>query len=153
MAHKTYNAAARMEGLYLSNQQPISGAKISQPPVHRITIVQAVILFVIWAGLSIVNNVLALSFLLGGLIAVIPQAWFAYRVFKMQGARAMQQIARNSYMAEIGKFVMAVTGFMLVFVLVRPIEGWAVFAAYGVMLVIQVTGAWLLLRSSAAGNK
>jgi ATP synthase protein I len=141
-----------MEGLSLSNQQPASGAKISLPPVHRITIAQAVILFVIWVGLSTVDTVVALSFMLGGLIAVVPQAWFAYRVFKMQGARAMQQIARNSYAAEIGKFVMAVTGFMLVFAMVRPIEGWAVFASYGVMLVIQIIGAWLLLRNSAAGN-
>ena len=73
-------------------------------------------------------------------------------VFGLQGARAMQQIARNSYAAEIGKFVMAVTGFMLVFAMVRPLEGWAVFASYGVMLVIQIIGAWLLLRNSAAGN-
>jgi len=131
----------------------MSGAKISQPPVHRITMAQAVILFVIWVGLSTVDAMVAKSFALGGLIAVIPQAWFAHRVFKMQGAQAMQQVARNSYIAEVGKFVMAVTGFMLVFALVRPIEGWAVFAAYGVMLVIQVIGAWLLLRNSAASNK
>ncbi len=128
-------------------------ANIFQPPVHRISNTQAVILLVIWVGLSTVDTVVALSFLLGGLIAVLPQAWFAYSVFKMQGARAMQQIARNSYAAEIGKFVMAVTGFLLVFAMVRPIEGWAVFAGYGVMLVIQVIGARLLLRNSAAGNR
>ncbi len=99
-------------------------------------------------GLTLRGNypVLAISLVAGGLIAVLPQAYFAYRVFHRAGAQAARHIARASYAGEIGKFVMAVAGFALVFALLRPIEGWAVFAGYGGMLVIQVTGAWLLLR-------
>jgi ATP synthase protein I len=130
----------------------MSGAKISQPPAHRIAIAQTVVLLFMWLGLSTLDSVVALSFLLGGLVAVVPQAWFTQRVFRQRGAQAMKQIARNSYAAEIGKFFMAVAGFALVFALVRPIAGWAVFASYGVMLVIQVIGAWFLLRGEAAGN-
>lgn len=130
----------------------MSGAKISQPPAHRIAIAQAVVLLLIWVGLSTLNPLIAYSSLLGGLVAVVPQAWFTHRVFKQRGAQAMKQIARNSYAAEIGKFLMAVTGFALVFALVRPIAAWAVFVTYGVMLVIQVIGAWILLRREAAGN-
>ena len=125
------------------------GAKISQPPAHRIALAQALVLLLLWVSL---DPVIAFSSLLGGLVALIPQAWFTHRVFRQRGAQAMKQIARNSYAAEIGKFVMAVTGFALVFALVRPIVAWAVFATYGVMLVIQIIGAWLLLRGEAAGN-
>ena len=126
------------------------GAEISRPPAHRITLAQSLVLLLIWLGLSSWDPDVAYSALLGGLVAVIPQAWFAHRVFRRQGARAAEQIARASYTAEVGKFFMAVAGFALVFALVRPIVGWAVFAAYGVMLIIQVIGAWYLLRLAPA---
>jgi ATP synthase protein I len=122
------------------------GAEISRPPAHRVTLAQLLVLLLMWLGLVSWDANVAHSALLGGLVAVIPQAWFAHRVFRRQGARAAEQIARASYAAEVGKFFMAVAGFALVFALVRPIIGGAVFAAYGVMLVIQVIGAWYLLR-------
>ncbi len=122
------------------------GAEISRPPAHRVTLAQSLVLLLIWLGLGSWDPDVAHSALLGGLVAVIPQAWFTHRVFRRQGAQAAKQIARASYAAEVGKFFMAVAGFALVFALVRPIIGWAVFAAYGVMLIIQVIGAWYLLR-------
>ena len=106
----------------------------------------------IWLGLGLASRdpAVAYSALFGGLVAVIPQAWFTHRVFRRQGAQAATQIARASYAAEVGKFFMAVAGFALVFALVRPIIGWAVFAGYGVMLIVQVIGAWYLLRLAPA---
>ena len=130
----------------------ISGARISRPPAYRVSVVQAVILLLLCVGLAIWNDVVAYSALLGGLINVVPQAWFAHKVFARRGARAAQQIASASYAAEVGKFVLAITGFALVFALVRPLEAWAVFAAYSVMLVIQVIGAWYLLRLAPPGQ-
>lgn len=126
------------------------GAEISQPPAHRITLAQSLVLLLICLGLGNWDADVAYSALLGGLVAVIPQAWFTHRVFRRQGAQAARQIARSSYAAEVGKFFMAVAGFALVFALVRPIVGWAVFAAYGVMLIVQVIGAWYLLRLAPA---
>ena len=84
--------------------------------------------------------------MLGGLTAILPQAYFASRVFKRSGARAAEQIAHTSYAGEVGKFFLTVAGFAAIFAVVRPVEAWAVFATYGVMWVIQVTGTWLLLK-------
>ncbi len=123
-----------------------TGARISRPPVYRITVVQLVVLLGLWAGVTGVNSVTAKSLGLGGLIAVVSNAWFALGVFRWRGASNAQRAVRASYMAEIGKFLLAVAGFMLVFAQVRPIEGWAVFAGYGAMLGIQIAGAWWLLR-------
>jgi ATP synthase protein I len=92
------------------------------------------------------NPVVALSALAGGLVAVVPQAYFAYRLFSQRGARAAQQVARAGYAGEVVKFLLTIAGFAMVFTLLRPIEGWAVFAGYIGMLSIQITGAWLLLR-------
>jgi ATP synthase protein I len=126
----------------------MSGAGISRPPVHRVSIAQTLVLLVVWAGLGFLDPAVAHSVLLGGLIAIVPQAWFTYRVFRWRGARSARQIARASYSGEIGKFVLAVTGFALVFAFVRPLQPLALFTAYGGMLIIQVIGTWYLLRDA-----
>lgn len=129
----------------------MNGARISRPPAHRITIAQVVVLFVLWAALATWNAPTAVSFALGGLVAVVPNAWFALGVFRWRGASVAQRAAHASYAAEIGKFLLSVAGFALVFALVRPIEGWAVFAGFGAMLVMQIAGGWWLLRRTASG--
>jgi ATP synthase protein I len=92
------------------------------------------------------GQVSAVSVLCGGLVAILPQAYFAARAFRWRGASAARQIARASYAGEIGKFILSVAGFALVFAAVRPIEGAAVFIGYLAMLLIQIIGSWLLLR-------
>lgn len=126
---------------------PVKGAEIARPPVHRITLAQLVLLPLICAGMWLLRGQLsAVSVLCGGLVAILPQAYFAARAFRWRGASAARQIARASYAGEIGKFILSVAGFALVFAAVRPIEGAAVFIGYLAMLLIQIIGSWLLLR-------
>ena len=126
---------------------PVKGAEIARPPVHRITLVQLVLLPLLCAGLWLLRGqVSAVSVLCGGLVAILPQAYFAARAFRWRGASAARQIARASYAGEIGKFILSVAGFALVVAAVRPIEGAAVFIGYLAMLLIQIIGSWLLLR-------
>ena len=126
---------------------PVKGAEIARPPVHRITLAQLVLLPLLCAGLWLLQGqVSAVSVLCGGLVAILPQAYFAARAFRWRGASAARQIARASYAGEIGKFILSVAGFALVFAAVRPIEGAAVFIGYLAMLLIQIIGSWLLLR-------
>ncbi|MEP5765864.1 MAG: ATP synthase subunit I [Halieaceae bacterium] len=130
----------------------VRGAQLSRPPAYRITIAQCVVLLLLWLILDQWNPLAAQSAVLGGLISVIPHAWFAQRVFRWRGASMAQQAVKAGYVAEIGKFLLSVAGFALVFVWVRPLEGWAVFAGFGVMLVVQVIGAWILLRTANTGT-
>ncbi len=78
-------------------------------------------------------------------MAVIPQAYFALLAFRWRGAQSARAIARSSYAGETGKFLLSVAGFAVVFAMVRPISGPAVFAGYLAMLAIQIFGSWLLL--------
>jgi ATP synthase protein I len=128
----------------------MAGAEIARPPVHRITLAQLAVLVTLCLLLLARDEVCAYSVLSGGLIAVVPQAWFAARAFRWRGARCARDIARSSYAGEIGKFILSVAGFAVVFATVRPIDGLAVFAGYLVMLALQVTGSWLLLRQPSA---
>jgi ATP synthase protein I len=122
------------------------GADIPRPPVHRITLAQLAFLVPLCLALAAFNAVCAYSALSGGLIAIVPQAWFARSAFRRRGASAAEAIAQAGYAGEVGKFLLSAAGFALVFATVRPIDGAAVFAGFLVMLAIQLTGSWLLLR-------
>ena len=121
------------------------GAEIARPPVHRITLAQLAILVTVCIPLFAYDSTVAWSLVAGGLVAIIPQAYFAMLAFRWRGARSARAIARSSYAGETGKFLLSVAGFAVVFATVRPISGLAVFAGYMAMLVIQIIGSWLLL--------
>ena len=123
----------------------MAGAEIARPPAHRITLVQLAVLVPLYLLLLVYDGVWAYAAACGGLIAIVPQAYFAALAFRWRGAGSARAIARSSYSGEIGKFLLSVTGFAVVFATVRPINGLAVFAGYLVMLAIQIIGSWLLL--------
>ena len=124
----------------------MTGAEIARPPVHRITLAQLVVLVPLCLLLLALDKVCAYSVLSGGLIAIVPQAYFAAVAFRRRGARSARAIARAGYTGEIGKFLLSIAGFAVVFAAVKPIDGLAVFAGFLAMLAIQITGSWLLLR-------
>lgn len=128
----------------------MTGAEIARPPVHRITLAQLALLVPLCVFLLTQDTVIAYSVLCGGLIAIVPQAYFAALAFRWRGARSARAIARSGYAGEVGKFLLSIAGFAVVFAALRPISGLAVFAGYLVMLVIQITGSWLLLRRGPA---
>jgi len=124
----------------------MTGAEIARPPVHRITLAQLAVLGLLCLVLLAMDEVLAYSVLAGGLIAIVPQAYFAALAFRWRGARSARAIARSSYIGEVGKFLLSVAGFAVVFTVLRPIDGLSVFAGYLAMLAIHIIGSWLLLR-------
>lgn len=131
----------------------MKGASISRPPAYRITLAQLVLLLLSWVCLRNWDDLTAKSLVLGGLIAVVPNAWFAMGVFRWRGASVARQAVRAGYAAEIGKYLLTIAGFALVFATVRPLEAWAVFASYIAMSVVQVLGAWWLLRTTVSGKR
>lgn len=128
----------------------MAGAEIARPPVHRITLVQLVLLVLLCLLLWAIDKVVAYSVFGGGLIAVVPQAYFALLAFRRRGARSASAVAKSGYAGEVGKFLLSVAGFALLFAVVRPIDGLSVFTGYIVMLAVQITGSWLLLRQQPA---
>lgn len=124
----------------------MTGAQFKKPPIHRIPVAQLLVLAVLCLALLKMDQVWAYSMLSGGLIAVLPQAYFAAKVFRQTGAQSAEAIARASYSGEVGKFVLTAAGFAAVFATVSPLSGLTVFIGYLVMLAIQITGSWILLR-------
>lgn len=124
----------------------MGGADVPRPPVHRITLAQLAILIIVCLPLAAYSSDIARSALVGGLIAIIPQAYFVLRAFRRRGAGAAGRIAHAAYTGATGKFLLSAAGFAVVFATLRPIDGPAVFAGYLAMLAIQILGSWLLLR-------
>jgi len=126
----------------------VVGAEIERPRVYLITVVQLAVLVPSSVLLLAIDRIWAWSVLSGGLIAVLPQAYFAVRVFRWRGAQSARAVANASYAGLVGKFIFSAAGFAAVFALIRPIDGLAVFAGFLAMLVIQIIASWLLLSDN-----
>lgn len=76
------------------------------------------------------------SGLLGGLIALVPNAYFAYRVFRYSGARSARAIVREMYSGEAGKLILTAVLFVTVLMAVKPLEVAALFGGYLAVLAV-----------------
>ncbi|BAU77380.1 F0F1 ATP synthase subunit I [Metapseudomonas furukawaii] len=116
-------------------------------PVFPVLLAQWVVLLlaavVLWQWRGTVSGY---SGLCGGLIAWLPNLYFARKAFRYSGARAAQAIVRSFYAGEMGKLILTAVLFALTFAGVKPLDAPAVF---GVFLLTQSVSwfAPLLMRT------
>lgn len=89
--------------------------------------------------------VAACSGLLGGMVAVAPNAFLAARLLSTR-ARDAQSLLRQAWIGEMGKLALTAVLFGVVFALIRPISAAAVFAGF---IVAQLVGIGTLMVASA----
>ncbi|UYG07747.1 ATP synthase subunit I [Halomonas sp. M4R1S46] len=124
-------------------------ASIKRPSVRRLLLVQVAVVGLATALAAGSGGApAALSALLGGMVAFLPNAYFAWRVFRYQGARHSRNIVNGFYRAEAGKFGLTAALFTLVFITVPPSNPAFFFGAYVVTLFVHWLGPWLLRRPS-----
>jgi ATP synthase protein I len=83
------------------------------------------------------------SALLGGLIALLGNLYFAFKAFRYFGARSAKAIVQSLWAGEMGKQILAAALFALVFVGVKPLQPAALFVGY--LLVLGAGASALLL--------
>lgn len=88
--------------------------------------------------------VFAYSVMLGGCISIIPNAYFANKVFRVSGARAMESMVRNAYVGELIKLALTGAGFALSFVLVNPLHVPGLFTGF---VLVHIAGIAALVTS------
>jgi ATP synthase protein I len=113
---------------------------ISTPPLYRVALYQLLILLCCCAIAVGYEINLASSILVGGLIQIGPQAWFAQQAYKYTGARQVDKIVRAMYWGESGKVVLTAALFTTTFILFKQLDFLAVFTAFTVMIPLQ----WLI---------
>lgn len=85
------------------------------------------------------------SALLGGLVAIIPNAFFARNVFKYQGAHAAKKIVNSFYKGEALKIILSIILFTIVFNFCK-ITPLAFFASYVLILMTHWLSPWIIIN-------
>lgn len=85
----------------------------------------------------LLDNRLANSVLVGALIQVVPQAWFARQAFKYSGARQAPSVVRAMYRGETGKVVLTAVLLAITFMLYKQWNFFALFAAFIAIIPLQ----------------
>jgi ATP synthase protein I len=118
-------------------------------PVFPVLVAQLIVLLLAAAvGWQWRGNVAGYSALLGGLIAWLPNLYFAHKAFRFSGARAAQEIVRSFYAGEAGKLILTFVLFALAFAGVKPLEAPMLFGVYLLTLMVSWFAPLLITKFS-----
>ncbi|HHF7375388.1 F0F1 ATP synthase subunit I [Legionella bozemanae] len=109
--------------------------QLSKRGIVRLWLVQSSVTLVFAAFCALIYDInAASSALLGGMVCIVPNAYFASKLFKYQGARSAKKIVNSFYKGEALKIVISVFLFTAVFLLFK-ITPLAFFGAYIMILM------------------
>jgi len=111
---------------------------IPKPAIWKAIFYQLAVLLLLVGILSLVNRLVAVSALAGGMIYTIPQAWFSRQAFKYIGARQTDLVVRSMYRGEFGKVVLTAALFAAVFTLDKQWNYLALFTTFLLMMPLQL---------------
>jgi ATP synthase protein I len=114
-------------------------------PFGQLLWAQAVVMLAVSAIALAHGVVSAYSVLLGGMISLVPDYYFARRVFRRYTGRSPVDVAGIMLRAEIVKMTLAVFMFGAVFVFIKTVNVLALIAGY---LLVKATGVVASVRSS-----
>ncbi len=109
--------------------------------VARVLLLQlgsSVLLALLFWGIG--GRISGFSALLGGLICLLPNAYLALRLTLPRSDRGASGLVRAAYIGELGKIVLTVLLFGLVFSLVRPVDPVALFSGFIVTTMLTLFG-------------
>jgi len=120
---------------------------LHQLPVARVLVIQSTVALAAAVACGLLFGLVAgYSGLLGGLIALLANVYFAFKAFRYFGARSAKAIVQSLWAGEMGKQILAAALFALVFVGVKPLQPAALFAGY--LLVLGAGASALLLMKN-----
>ena len=117
---------------------------IPKPEILKATLTQLAVLLLIAVALGFADSQLAFSALAGGLVQILPQAWFSRQAFKYAGASKTDLVVKSMYRGELGKVVMTATLFAVLFTLSKQWNYLILFTTFLVMIPLQ----WFLAKKS-----
>ena len=106
--------------------------------VQRVIGTELVALSALVVVLGIYHPQAAVSAFWGGMIFLVPNAYFTYYAFRYRGAEKAYTVAVSLLRGQKGKTVLNVVGFALAFRFVQPLHTGYLFAAYVFVLVVHI---------------
>lgn len=119
------------------------------PSVTRLLLLQCAAGLVIAGVLSLWQLSAAISALAGAVIAVLPNLYFALRVFDMSKGRSAASTLRAFYVGAAGKFAVTVALFCMAFLLLSPLNAPALFGGFAITQLMT----WVSLITSDNKNE
>ena len=123
-------------------------AAIPRPPVTRLLAVQLVVALLSALIASLWSLAAAIDALLGGVIALIPQAVFSWMTFRHRGARKINSSVHLLLVGATVKFGLTVVLFAAVFIAVQPSNPISLLCAYIAVLSVHWLAPWLMYRKA-----
>lgn len=116
-------------------------------PAYKVSLLQGLIGLLVVCLWWLKSPFAAYSAVLGLLVAVIPQLFFAKKTFAKQGARAAKQIVNALYIGEATKWFVTIALFLLVFTATKP-DGLALVSTFAITQLVVPLFALLVIKSS-----
>lgn len=119
-------------------------SRITRLPLARwlaIELSVIVILSLLW---TIESRLAGYSAFVGGLIFVIPNTYFAHRMYRFEGARQARLMVGNMFRAESIKIALTAVFFAAVFILMEPVHVPALLFTFAVMVVLSAVLHFLI---------
>ena len=117
---------------------------IPKPELLKAFLYQLAVLLLIVFALCMIDGLIALSALMGGLVQILPQAWFSRQAFKYAGARQMDLIVKSIYRGEAGKVVLTAALFAMLFSVDKQWNYLVLFTTFLTMIPLQ----WFLTKKA-----
>ena len=112
-------------------------APVARPPVERIAQFQLMVLLFSALVVLLFGVEVAGSVLLGGLIQILPQAWFTHKAWRYRGASRVHQMVRGFYLGQSGKLLLICALFALAFDRFTWLRPLPLIAGFTAMIVVQ----------------
>src|SRR5699024_6001780 len=117
----------------------------TQQPTFRVLVIQLIVVTLLAVVCAVTLGIVAAySVLIGGMIALVANAYFTYKAFQLYGARSMTAIVQSFWAGQVGKMVVTAVLFALVFITVKPFDVVLLFLGY---ILIQLTSVVSLFLS------
>jgi len=129
-----------MKKMAVRNKTPFT-----QQPTFRALVIQLIVVTLLAVVCAVTLGIVAAySVLIGGMIALVANAYFTYKAFQLYGARSMTAIVQSFWAGQVGKMVVTAVLFALVFITVKPFDVVLLFLGY---ILIQLTSVVSLFLS------
>ncbi|OEY66076.1 ATP synthase subunit I [Marinobacter sp. X15-166B] len=118
--------------------------RITRPPIAQWFAVDLLVLIILSLVWVLDGRLAGYSAFLGGLIVVVPNAYFAHQVYRYEGARHVRLMVGNLFRAESTKIALTAASFAAVFTLMEPVHVPALLFTFAVMVVTGSAVRWLI---------
>ena len=121
----------------MSGNEPQPPVLVDARPLLKASALHLLAWSAVAAMIFVADPLLARSAWYGAAIAVLPAAVMAWAVFRFRRGISPRDYTRAVYRGELGKFLLTVVLFALVFVEAQPVSAGALFPVFLAALVIQ----------------